>query len=144
MGNLTRIEYFILYFGGVIALAMSVVLSLFATKLRWFEFRPYPRYVNNVVLNPHGHDYENLLTAGIIQMTSAFQENNKVNESKANRINWSFVSFVVGIILLLSYAVIFSLFHEIIPSTNSQNGNGNVTVSNDTLSEVMMHLMHFG
>jgi hypothetical protein len=74
--------------------------------------------------------------------TDAYIENNGINDKKAEHIKWSFIFFVVGIILLLLYAIIFLLVHEkfLTPNSMPNHGmNGSVsTLDNDSLRQLIL------
>jgi hypothetical protein len=139
LGNITRIDYFILYFGGVIAFSLSIISSLLATKIRMFEFRPLPAQARDYIIDPGKDRYDELLRTSIAQMTDAFNTNNGINTTKANRIKWSYIFFITGIILILIFAVDYSAFNvKFKPVTPNQNGSNSVsTVDTNTLRRLV-------
>lgn len=76
-------------FGGVIAFSLSIISSLLATKIRTFEFRPLPAQARDYIIDPGKDRYDELLRTSIAQMTDAFNTNNGINTTKANRIKWN-------------------------------------------------------
>jgi hypothetical protein len=69
LSNITRIDYFILYFGGVIAFSLSIISSLLATKIRTFQFRPLVAQAQDYIIDIGKDRYDELLTTSIAQMT---------------------------------------------------------------------------
>jgi hypothetical protein len=111
LGNITRIDYFILYFGGVISFSLSIIFSLLATRIRTYEFRPLENQPSYFIREPGRDRYNELLRTSISNMTYAFKTNNQINITKANRIKWSYIFFIVGIILILLFALDYSVYN---------------------------------
>jgi hypothetical protein len=116
LGKLTEMKYFALYFGGVAALAASIGFALYAAKATKFEFRPDYDVVKDYLSAPSGRilNYCQFIRELTQDMTLAFTANSVTNDNKGNRILVSWLCLIVGIILLFSYVVAFSLEHEII------------------------------
>ncbi len=138
LNNITKIDYFILYFGGVIAFSLSIISSLLATKIRTFQFRPLAVQAQDYIIDPRKDRYIELLTTSIAQMTDAFTANNGINITKANRIKWSYIFFISGIILILVFAIDYSVSHlNFKPVIANQNYNKAIsTVNLNTLDLV--------
>jgi hypothetical protein len=117
--KVTRVELFYLFFGGVLALVVSIISSLFVVKVRRFQIRP--NYENlEFFFNQLQPDYLTLLRNNASDLIKAFKENFKVNESKAFRLLLSWIFLIIGIALLLLFTTIFTFETKIFPTEKNQ------------------------
>ena len=120
LGKLSTPGYYALYFGGIIALASSIFFSVWAIKVRKFRFNPQRSDIMHFYNNP-SIEYRILLRTNIFEMSKAFYENWETNNKKGMWILISLICFIAGILLLLSYAGVYTYDHEILNSSRIQN-----------------------
>lgn len=136
-GNLTTIQYYALYIGGIVALGASVFFSLLTARVKNFRFSPTYGDIMYFYENPT-IEYRTLLRTMISEMSIAFKENFLINNSKGTFLLIAWLAFMAGIVLLLSYAIVFTYEHEISNSTKEQLIPGSISsLDNNTLKALV-------
>jgi Matrixin len=138
VGRLSTTLYYVLYFGGITALAASIFFSVWAIKVRKFTYKPSQAEIKYFYERP-STPFRILLRINIEGMTKASGNNWQVNNSKAIWILISLICFIAGIILLLSYAGVYTYEHGISTSTGDRNATRVVSeLDNATFKELIL------
>ena len=95
--------YYIPYFVGIAALLLSIILSLFAIKVRPWEVSPPVEKLEDYYKDSK-RVYKSVVVTVLFHISQAVKVNLDSNQSKATRISLSWICLVIGIGSMVIYA----------------------------------------
>jgi uncharacterized membrane protein HdeD (DUF308 family) len=107
LSNLSEKSYSIIYFVGIFALVSSITVSLVSMMARRYEFRPTFDDIQGFFLSSKTTSV-NVIRETIDEMNNASLQNFKINNQKGICLLIGNLLLIVGIIFLLSYAIVFT------------------------------------
>ena len=106
LDKLSKVEFFVPYFSGIGLLLFSIVSSLMAIRIKKYtvvaEFGPLRE-----VLGDPAFEYRSVIRRVFISFGNAIANNSVQNDDKARWIQRSWFSLIMGLILVLTYVMIF-------------------------------------
>jgi hypothetical protein len=105
--KLTKPVYYLSYFGGIILLLSSIILSMIAIKVREWSIAPKIDTVQSMLKD---EDYNNgtVLREGIEQMGNIVKENEDAINKKANWVELSWYCLIGGLIGIFLFVIFLS------------------------------------
>lgn len=139
LGKLSVPLYYTPYFIGIASLLLSIVISLFAIKIRSWEFSPrildLQEYYKDIK-----RDYTSITVTVFFSMAQAVRNNSKNNELKAFRISISWICLVIGIGSMVVYAGIFVAMAGSQKTETKITIDGNTTVIKEAMTKAFQSI----
>jgi MFS family permease len=98
-------SYSIPYFGSIVLLLVSIVIGLFAFRVRQWIVVPD---VNYLLEEYTSKPFSEVLKPNAVEMANAVSDAEKKNGSKADLINWSWYFLIAGLALMLVFLLIYT------------------------------------